>query len=303
MPRVSILLTCYKHLAYLPAAVEGIYGQTFTDYEIIAIDDGSDDGTREWLKDHVDRMTLIFNEKNLGTYGSLNEALRHAKGEFIAVLNDDDVWLPRKLELQVAMMDQFPKVGLVHTDGYFINGNDEKLEGTPLGFEFPRIETGNVTLDLVYMNKIIASAVLVRRQCFEELGDFNGEYFGSGDWEMWYRVAEKWEVGFVNEELTLYRVHGANASHKLNRIWQDDEKLRRWLIPRLQGYTAFDALRLRKAKAHNFAALGTVLVLNGNKSEGRKMYLNSLKEQPGRFKSVLRWGASFLPAPLFRKLL
>jgi len=97
MPRVSILLTCFNHMRYLPAALESINAQTFRDFEILAIDDGSSDGTREWLTARPEPMTRIFNATNLGTYGALNAGLAAAKGELIAVMNDDDLWAPTKL--------------------------------------------------------------------------------------------------------------------------------------------------------------------------------------------------------------
>ncbi len=304
MPRVSILLTCYNHIRYLPECYAAIQAQTFKDFEIIAIDDGSTDGSRDWLTSNATGATLIFNEQNLGTYASLNVALARAKGEFVAILNDDDLWAPAKLKEQLALFEANPDVGLVHTDGGFIDGDGKTVEGSPLGFEFPRTETGDVGLALVYQNKIIASAALVRKRCFDELGGFNEGYFGSGDWEMWIRVAEKWKVGFVPEKLTFYRVHGENASHKLDRIWRDDEKLRSWLAPRLDSYgPRFDEVDLKRAKAHNYAALGTVLTLNGKAGEGRMAYAKSLKEQPGRFKSRLRYALTYLPTPLFRRTL
>src|SRR5262249_45812703 len=145
------------------------------------------------------RWKTVFNETNLGTYGSLNRALEEATGEFVAVFNDDDVWLPKKLELQVAMMDAEPGVGLVHCNGDFVDGEGNTMPGTPLGFRLPTFETGDLLLGLFYENKIIASAALARKQCFEELGGFNQNYFGSGDWEMWFRIAERWHVGFVKD--------------------------------------------------------------------------------------------------------
>ena len=305
MPRVSILLTCFNHIRFLPAAFDGIQNQTFRDFEIIAIDDGSTDGTREWLSDRKEPLTRVFNEKNLGTYASLNVALGRATGEFIAILNDDDLWSPEKLEKQVTLLDERPDVGLVHTDGSFIDGDGKQMEGTPLGFEFPRFETGDVLLGLVYQNKIIASAALARRKCFDDLGGFNEQYFGSGDWEMWFRIAEKWKIGFIDEPLTFYRVHGGNASHKLERIWKDDQMLREWIAGELDKIEngRFDDNELRRAKAHNFACLGTVKALNGDPAGGREAYAKSIQLAPERMKSYLRYAATLLPAPVFRKLL
>ncbi|HZH98846.1 MAG TPA: glycosyltransferase [Fimbriimonadaceae bacterium] len=305
MAKVSVLLTCYNHISYLPEAYAAVRAQTHQDLKIIAIDDGSSDGTREWLRAHADEMRLIFNETNLGTYASLNVALAEATGEYIAILNDDDVWAPEKLERQLELFAKHPKIGLVHTDGGFIDGEGKPMSGSPLGFEFPRTETGDVLLSLLYANKIIASAVLIRRECFERLGGFNEAYFGSGDWEMWLRIAEHYDIGFVPEPLTFYRVHGANASHKLERIWRDDEMLREWIRSRYSSYEekGYNEQVLRSAEAHNEACLGTVKALNGDPAGGRKAFARSLRYQPSRFKSYLRWLATYLPRPLFRRLL
>ncbi|MGE0001482.1 MAG: glycosyltransferase family 2 protein [Fimbriimonadaceae bacterium] len=303
-PRVSVLLTCFNHLVYLPACLEGLRCQTFRDFEVIALDDGSTDGTRGFLQERKEELRVVLNEENLGTYGTLNRGLELARGEFVAVLNDDDVWHPEKLARQVALLDAMPEVGLVHTDGCFIDGDGNTMDGSPLGFEFPRTETGDVLLDLCYANKIIASAALVRRQCFEDLGGFDPSYFGSGDWQMWLRVAEQWQVGFVEGRLTDYRVHGANASHKLERIWRDDEALRTWLQPRFAQWEGrFPPEDLRRAEAHNWACLGTVQCLNGKPGKARASYLASMRLAPGRWQSWLRYAATFLPRKVFRQLL
>lgn len=304
MARVTVLLTCYNHLKFLPEAWQGVLDQTFQDWEVVAIDDGSTDGTREWLSRLAtpsgQSVKVVLNERNLGTYGSLNRALQEAAGEFVAILNDDDVWAPRKLEAQLELFGKHPQVGLVHTEGWFIDGEGKKREDSPLGFEFPRFETGDLLAPLLYQNKIIASAALVRRECFAQVGGFNEGYFGSGDWEMWLRIAERWQMGCVAEPLTFYRVHGANASHKLERIWKDDQVLREWIATKEREWSTRVGAA---AYAHNFAALGTVRTLNGDAAGGRAAYAQSIRRAPGRFKSYLRWAATFLPRPWFRKLL
>ncbi len=283
--------------------MESIRAQTYLDYEIIALDDGSTDGSREWLSAQTD-LQIVFNEKNLGTYGTLNKGLELATGEFVAVLNDDDVWMPEKLERQVALLDSHPEVGLVHTEGEFIDGEGVVFEGKPLGFSFPRFETGDILLDLVYENKIIASAAVFRKGLIEKIGPYNENYFGSGDWELWFRIAEQAKVGCVNQNLTQYRVHGANASHKLEKIWKDDQMLREWMLPRLEDLTSrFPDERIQAAKAHCWAALGTVRMLNGDPRSSREAYRASMHLMPGRIKNYLRFAATYLGHNTFRKLL
>jgi glycosyltransferase involved in cell wall biosynthesis len=303
MPRVSVLLTCYNHFAYLPQALESVRAQTFTDLEVIALDDGSSDGSREWLAGQPG-IQYVFNSENLGTYATLNVGLERASGELIAVLNDDDVWAPTKLSKQIELLDASPRVGLVHTGGYFIDGSGNRTEGNPLGFRFPTFETGDILLGLVYENKIIASAALARRSCFDRLGGFDPSYFGSGDWQMWFRIAEEYYAGFVDEPLTMYRVHGGNASHKLERIWRDDQMLREWMLPRLDRLDMrFSPSEARAAKAFNWAALGTVRSLNGDAKGARSAFGASIGLAPGRLKSYLRWVTTFLPVSAQKRLL
>lgn len=283
--------------------MESVRAQSYQDFEIIALDDGSTDGSREWLSSQPD-LRVVFNDQNLGTYGTLNRGLEMASGEFIAVLNDDDVWQPTKLERQIQLLDAHPEVGLVHTEGEFIDGEGRVFEGKPLGFSFPRFETGDILLDLVYENKIIASAAVFRRSVIAQVGPYNENYFGSGDWELWFRIAEQMQVGCVDEKLTQYRVHGANASHKLEKIWRDDQMLREWMLPRLDDLgDRFAAERVNAAKAHCWAALGTVRMLNGDARSSREAYRASMHLMPTRVKNYLRFMATYLGSNTFRRLL
>jgi hypothetical protein len=214
-----------------------------------------------------------------------------------------DEWVAH-IERQIALLDAHPEVGLVHTEGEFIDGEGVVFEGKPLGFAFPRFETGDILLDLVYENKIIASAAVFRRELIDKIGPYNEHYFGSGDWELWFRIAEQVKVGCVDQNLTQYRVHGANASHKLERIWKDDQMLREWMLPRLEDLSArFPEERINAAKAHCWAALGTVRMLNGDPKSAREAYRASMHLMPGRIKNYLRFAATYLGHNTFRKLL
>jgi glycosyltransferase involved in cell wall biosynthesis len=298
-PRVSILLTCYNHIRFLPAAYQSILDQTFADYEILAVDDGSKDGTREWLKSREgEKLRLIFNEKNLGTYAALNVGVRESAGEYMAIFNDDDLWAPGKLEAQVAMLDRHPNYGLSHTGGWFIDGEGNKHpETAPLGFPFPHLESGEVLANLMDHNQIITSSVLVRRQAFEKSGVFDEAFYGCGDWHMWLRIAQQYQIGFVDEPMTFYRVHGSNAALNDEKMFEDGKRIREWI-------STWDENRseLNAAFAHNWACLGTERTWLGDKKGGRFAYRQSLKRMPGRLKTYLRLAATFLPQSAFRKL-
>lgn len=304
MPRVSVLLTCYNHLAFLPEALESVRAQTFADWDVIALDDGSTDGTREWLDAHASDGKLVFHPANLGTYGSLNVGLEHASGEFVAILNDDDRWQPDKLRAQVELMEAQPELGLVHTNGEFIDARGAPIAGEPLGFAFPREQVGDALIGLLYANKIIASSVLVRRAVFDELGRFEPAYYGSGDWEMWLRIAERYPIGFVDARLTAYRVHGSNTSHQHERIWRDDVRLREWIARKMPEFAqGRDPGAIRRASAHNWACLGTVRVLGGEPRAGRQAYWRSIRLLPWRVKTWVRLLLTLLPGRLFRRTL
>lgn len=307
MPRVSILLTCYNHLRYLPAALEGIQAQSYRDFEVLALDDGSKDGSREFLRDQEAMGTLrcIFNEQNLGTYATLNVGLKEAKGELIAILNDDDLWGSEKLARQVALLEQDPRIGLVHTSGWFIGEDGKQLaDPAPLGFTYPSTPTGDVlALEILY-NHIITSSVLIRRNCFERCGPFDPSFFGSGDWQMWLRIARHFHIGYVDEPLAFYRVHGQNASHQKDKINEDDARIREWITTWQDELTdrSADEPELRSAFAHNWACLGTERTWAGNPQGGRQAYGEAIKMNPKRLKTYFRWAATFLPKKAFRRL-
>ena len=297
MPEVSVLIPSYNHAQFLPDALQSVFQQTFTDYEIVAVDDGSTDGSVEILQSYGERIRL-FTQQNRGTYPTLNRCIAESRGIYLAILNSDDLWMPTKLEKQAALLRAHPEVGLVHTGGHFIDGEGRVLPGNPLGFEWPRTPMGNIIEALVRCNKIIASSVLIRRECFERLGGFREDLFGSGDWEMWFRVALEYDIGYIDEPLTMYRVHGANASFQHRRVYEDDVKVRTETIHANESrlwQRATDRKAMRLALAHSYACLGTEYALLGERRRARKAYLRSLQIYPLRFKSLLRLGLTFLP--------
>lgn len=303
MPKVSILLTCFNHFDYLAKAVASIRSQTFRDYEVLALDDGSTDGSREWIAEQRD-LVPVFQAENLGTYGNLNVGLERAGGEYVAILNDDDYWAPTKLEMQVATLDVHPKAGLVHTSGWFVDNGGNRVDGAPIGYPWPEASSGQILHELAAKNCIITSSAMFRRSLVTEIGAFDPQFWGCGDWHMWLRVAEVSEIIRLPDHLTFYRIHGGMASHAVAKMDDDSRRIREWLAERWPSYEGrFGATaELTAAKAHNLACLGTERMWVGDVSGGRKAYWESLKVNPFRLKSALRLALSWLPLRAFRTL-
>lgn len=296
-PRVSVLIPSYNHARFLPATLQSVFDQTYTDYEIVVVDDGSTDGSVELLRSYGDRIRL-FTQQNRGTYPTLNRCVAESRGEYLAILNSDDLWAPTKLEKQVAFLDAHPQVGLVHTGGHFIDAGGRILSTNPLGFPWPRTPTGNIIELLVRYNRIVPSSAVLRRECFERVGGFREDLYGLGDWEMWLRVALEYDIGYIDEPLTLYRVHGANAFLQHRRLLEDEVKVRSETIHACETrfmQRANDPRAMRLALAHSYACLGTDYALLGDRKRARQAYIRSLQLYPLRFKSVLRLILTFLP--------
>lgn len=300
MPAVSVLIPSYNHAPYLPLALQSVFEQTYTDYEIVVVDDGSTDGSVDLLRSCGDRIRL-FTQQNRGTYATLNRLIAESRGRYLAILNSDDLWLPQKLEKQVALLVANPNTGLVHTYGYFIDDAGNRLSQNPLGYPWPRTTCSNPIEDLVRYNRIVPSSATIRRECFEKLGGFREDLYGLGDWEMWLRIALHYEIGFIDEPLTLYRVHATNACHRHDKMRMDEIKVRSEAIhvrealfwQRANSYRA-----MRFALAHSYACLGTNYALFDDRRNARRAYLKSLQLYPLRFKSLLRLALTFLPVKM-----
>src|ERR1700733_8382922 len=113
MPEVTVVIPAFNAGRIITAALQSVFGQTYRDYEVIVVDDGSTDDTASQLAEWRDRLTYVY-QPNGGPGSARNEGLRRARGRLIAFLDADDVWLPRKLERQVAYFDKFPETGLLH---------------------------------------------------------------------------------------------------------------------------------------------------------------------------------------------
>ena len=199
LSKVSIIITTYNRSALLRLAVESVLAQTYPAIEIIVVDDGSTDDTETIIKQYAQRVIYI-KQTNQGVSAARNAGFRASSGEYINFLDDDDLFVPIKIERQVQMFETHPDIGLVHCRYYY---TDEK--GEPIDKVGPLPE-GEVLKKLICGCFLWLGAPLIRRS-LEQVGLFDEETWSAcEDWDLWLRIAERYPFACVQEPLGCYRM-------------------------------------------------------------------------------------------------
>ena len=201
IPKVSVLIPAYNAMPYLEAALSSVLNQTFTDYEVIVINDGSTDNIEEWMTQVSDSRVQLVSQPNLGVSQTRNNGIKKSRGEYLAFLDADDLWESTKLAKQVQVLNNHPEVGLVYTGVAYV---DEK--GNSTGRVVKYRQEGHVWQELTKGNLVeCGSVAMVRRQCFEECGVFDTAVAPCEDWDMWLRIAKAYPFKVIEEPLVYYR--------------------------------------------------------------------------------------------------
>ena len=207
-PLVSVILPVYNRAASVGRAIESVLSQTWRDFELIVVDDGSTDGTRAAVERYAPRLRVL-EQPHAGAYAARNLALRHARGELVAFIDSDDAWLPDRLERQIPLM-QRREVGLVFGDVVHLPRRDR----TSFRVSPPR--RGRVAARFAWCNFVPTISVLVRRSCLEEAGGFPDVPLAA-DYLMWFRIALRHELDYVDRVVAEYAVHADGISFDLGR--------------------------------------------------------------------------------------
>ena len=210
-PLVSVVIPTYNYGQYVTEAVESALAQTYSAVEVIVVDDGSTDDTRERLAGYRNRIRYI-DQKNQGLSAARNTGIRAANGEYIAFLDSDDVFHTRRLELQVPVLAGNPHVGLVASECTI----GEKVFWEPL--PTPVLEFSISLEGLVLRSRFGPSGVLMRKSCFDNVGFFNEELRSVEDRDMWIRVAARYEVVKLQASLWWYRLTPGSMSRNPERM-------------------------------------------------------------------------------------
>jgi glycosyltransferase involved in cell wall biosynthesis len=218
-PLVSIVVPSYNHAKYIKETILSIVHQTYQNIELIVIDDGSKDNSVEILKDLQKEFDFILIlRENRGVIKTLNEGLALAKGKYFCGFASDDIMEINRIKLQVEIMElntqyaiTYGKMKVINQDGQFVKNLKSKYA-----------LSGNLFYKIFERNFITAPTVLFQKKVLEELEGFSTE-FDIEDLPMWLKISQKYPIGFVDEFLVSYRIHGNNMSSNLLKMIQQTE--------------------------------------------------------------------------------
>lgn len=209
-PAISVVIPVYNNGPYIVAAVDSVLGQTRPATEIVVVDDGSTDWTSKALVPYRQHIKYVY-QKNRGEPAARNRGIQESNCNYIAFLDGDDLWEPNKLELQIEYLKAHPECALVYTDMSTFNENgiiDPSVKER-LRMQLP---TGRIFANLIARPHFGSGTVMVRRECFHEVGGFDETLLVGSDYEMWLRIAYQFEIGVVDSPLLKYRHHAAMST-------------------------------------------------------------------------------------------
>ncbi len=208
-PLVSVVIATYNMGQYIDQAVDSILNQTWSNIEVVVIDDGSTDNTQETMgKYSADQRVIYIRTPNQGQPKAKNCGINNTHGEFIAFCDADDLWESNKLEVQMPLFSN-PRVGVVYSEVSNIDENN-------IRYIKPALETrhtGKVTNQMLIENFVPFGTAIIRRQCIEKDGIFDEEFRMGIDWDLWLRYSLNWEFAYTPERTYIYRVWSGQMSN------------------------------------------------------------------------------------------
>lgn len=213
MPKLSVIMPSYNSAKYLKEAISSVLEQSFSDFELIIIDDGSTDNTQDILKAFDDkRLKLLRNGKNLGIVASLNHGLKLATGDYIIRFDSDDVMLAGRLEKQTKFLDNNPEMVVVGSWAETIDENGQGLGA----YDYPPQDDAAIRKYILKHNPFIHSSTAIRRETLLKANGYRQAFIHIEDYELWTRLLRLGQGANLSERLIKYRLNQGGITKRKN---------------------------------------------------------------------------------------
>lgn len=276
MKNVSVVLTCYNGARWISEAIESILAQTYEDFELLVIDDGSTDNSKKIVASYHDHRVRYIYQKNRGFSAAVNRGIKESSGSLIGFIGQDDLWMPKKLELQARYFSEHKDIGIVHSNYYVINSR-ERIIGV-IKAKVPVSSAKQEVVTRLFLNNFIGfETVLVKRKCFDEVGFLDERMVGFSDHDMWLRIAGSFNIGYLDLLLVKKRDHG----FRLSRVREETVLRDEFLVVKkaIDTYPFLKRLE-RKKLAPLYYALGTTLLQKKDYQKAKKALIKAIIYQP-----------------------
>lgn len=287
-PHISVIIPTYNRASMLGRAIQSVLDQTYRDFELIVVNDCSSDNTEEVVMSFADeRIRYIRHPSNKGGSAARNTGISSSRGDYIALLDDDDEWLPNKLEMQVDLLDRLPEdYGVVYS------GYRAEQRGEILG-EYSPIYRGDVYHQMLKGCFIGSPTILIRKICFEKAGRFDETLPSCQDWDMWIRLAKYYKFDFIPEVLAVYNIHGDQIKFNPSKYVYGVNKV-------LAKYRE-DFSKNKKILSYQYKYLAILYYAVGDKAEGTRFMLKSIKLNPLQ-NGIVHISAALIIPGFYKKL-
>ena len=284
MPKVSVIIPTYNRAHLIGRAIKSVINQTYQDFEIIVVDDGSTDNTEEIVKSFNDpRIRYIRHEKNKGEAAARNTGIEAAKGKYIAFQDSDDEWLPEKLYKHMMIFKKAKKkIGVVYSGFWKIRNGKKLYIPSPYVFQ----KEGNIHKELLKGNFIGMPASVVRKECFTKIGNFDIKIPYLEDWELWIRISKYYEFKYIPEPLVIsyYTSGGVNEKSIIVGV-----NVLNFIINKYHE----DFNKHKKILSKHYFSIGLNLCLNNDLRKGRNYIVKAVRMDPFNIKFLTALLISF----------
>jgi glycosyltransferase involved in cell wall biosynthesis len=288
-PTVSIIIPTYNRAHVLSRAIQSVLAQTYQDFELIIVDDGSTDDTERLVKSfNSEKIRYIRHIENKGPAAARNNGIQSAKGDYIAFQDSDDEWMPQKLEKQMRAFETAPpEVGVVYTGSYIIKNNRKWV--APHG-GLPPPKDGDIFFSQLKGRFVLPSATVIKGECFARAGTFDERFFPIEDSELFLRFSRHYQFKCINEPLIIYYLQPDSLSEN------EGARIKPY---RLMLETYFEYIKQdRRVLAYHYSRLGNLLCYTGELSQGRSYLIKTIKAYPLYIKAI----GAFLAACLGKNI-
>ncbi|MCR4337617.1 MAG: glycosyltransferase, partial [Candidatus Omnitrophica bacterium] len=306
-PKVSVIIPSYNYGQFLGEALTSVLNQSFQDYEVLVMDDGSTDQSADVVQSFSTAFAgrlKYFYQDNQGVAASRNNGILKSQGQYIAFLDADDVWLEGTLEKLLAALQAHPECGLVYGNVEIYDVSMKNLIKVRFGADSREIPFSGYCVDKLFLfgNFIPMDAMMVDRSVFDRVGLFDKRFKCGEDLDMWMRIASQFAIIYIDEILTKLRRHEASLSFSFINSAKADVLMTHKLLKRMPAFRKKIGEQKIKEKFYQaFYGLGIFSILEGRRRRGRAWLKKAwnISANPWRNKIVLYFFLSYLPLSFF----